>query len=146
MEEPWLQQSKYGMDSQKVGCDASVIRGMSAWAKKPENVMKAKDPYVLFPNAPEEKRVDEKWTTKQRYEWDSYFSTISGPYFMAPTDNRLVRRSLALRDIWCSYDEAFSVGAIMKVTAFALTHYSAMRAGQNPKPGEGKSCFDKLNI
>lgn len=110
---------------------------MSKWAKQPENLEKARDPYVLFPNAPEEKRVDTKWTTKKSYGWDSYFSTISGPYFMAPTDNRVVRRSLALRDIWCSYDEAFSMGAILRVSAFAVTHYSEIKAGQNPKPGEG---------
>lgn len=112
---------------------------MDKWAKKPENKEKAHDPYVLSPSTKAEDRVDKKMTMKKSIGWDSFFGTLSVPYFMVGIDNPLVRRSLGLRGVYCSYDEAMSIGAITRVLAFAIWHPVSMLGGLNPKPGEGPS-------
>jgi len=113
--------------------------GIVRWGKDPVNKDKVRDPYVLAPGTPSDLRVDSKWTTKHSFGREADFGTYSLPYFMAATDNRLVRRSLVHRGQATSFDEAMSVGAVARVSGFALMHLPSFVWNPRPKAGEGPS-------
>jgi len=107
------------------------------WGKDAANKEKVRDPYVLAPDTPAHLRVDSKWTTKHKFGREPDFGTYSIPYFMAVTDNRLVRRSLVHRGQATSFDEAMSIGAIARLSGFVLTHLPSFASNPRPKAGEG---------
>ena len=68
--------------------------------------------------------------------YDTRFGTITLPYFMSMIDNRVVRRSIALRKEAASFDEAMSFGAVGQATGFLLRHLpSVFASGLRPKAG-----------
>jgi len=113
-------------------------KGMFKWSQAPENKSLAQDPYLLVPNIDDELRVDREWTTKYGVGYDTRFGTVTLPYFMSMIDNRVVRRSIALRKEAASFDEAMSFGAVGQATGFLLRHLpSVFASGLRPKAGDG---------
>mmetsp|Transcript_3956 Transcript_3956/g.4563 ORF Transcript_3956/g.4563 Transcript_3956/m.4563 type:complete len:395 (-) Transcript_3956:899-2083(-) len=96
-----------------------------------------KDPYVLAPGISDELRVDKSVSKKKGIAYDSTFGTVTFPYFMTSVDNRLVRRSLALRGVAASYDEAMSIGLLTRATGFLLVHLPSAIGHLKPKAGNG---------
>ena len=99
------------------------------------------DPYVLAPSA-ERTHDGETVAGWDSYRFDTDFRRFGGPFFMAPINARIVRRSLALDGhLPCTYEEGISVAALQK--AFWL--YASRGFGYfvgapipfRPKPGEG---------
>ncbi|CAE8642468.1 unnamed protein product [Polarella glacialis] len=112
---------------------------ISKFGKSEDNLEKARDPYVLAPNVADSLRVDNRWSDKKSIGYDADFGTLSVPYFMAMIDNRLVRRSLALRSQAVSYDESMSLGALARFVGFAAWHLPSFCGSGRPKAGEGPS-------
>lgn len=118
------------------GGTLASVKAISKWAKiHPQQV---NDPYILAPGLSASLRADSKWSEVEGVRYNRDFGTIEVPYFMAVVDNRVVRRSLALRRQKLSFDESMSVGAVARAALFALLHpLSFYRSGR--QPGEGPS-------
>ena len=100
-----------------------------------------KDPYVLAPGA-QVAGGGETVTGWDKYRFDSDFKTIGGPFFMAPINARVVRRSLALNGhLPCRYAEGISLGAWMKSSWLWMSRGFGYFVGApiktQPKSGEG---------
>ena len=99
------------------------------------------DPYVLAPDA--EGKLDRETVTGwERPRFDRDFSAIGAPFFMAPINARIVRRSLALSGrLPCSYAEGISVGAGLRASWLWLSRGFGYFVGApiplSPKPGQG---------
>ena len=99
------------------------------------------DPYVLAPGA---KRSQDGETVSG---WDSRrfdvdFQRFGGPFFMAPINARVVRRSLALAGhLPCTYEEGISVAAWLKAAwiyiSRGLGYFVGAPIPMQPKSGEG---------
>jgi len=99
------------------------------------------DPYVLAPRA-EGKLERETVTGWDRSRFDRDFRALGGPFFMAPINARIVRRSLALSGrLPCSYAEGMSVGAGLKAGWLWVSRGFGCFVGApiplSPKPGQG---------
>ncbi len=99
------------------------------------------DPYVLAPRA-EGKLERETVTGWDRPRFDRDFRALGVPYFMAPINARIVRRSLALSGrLPCSYAEGMSVGAGLKAGWLWISRGFGYFVGApiplSPKPGQG---------
>jgi short subunit dehydrogenase-like uncharacterized protein len=99
------------------------------------------DPYVLAPGA--ERSSDSEtvagWDSRR---FDRDFRRLGGPFFMAPINARVVRRSLALDGhLPCTYEEGISVAAWLKAAWLYLSRGFGYFVGapipMQPKPGEG---------
>jgi short subunit dehydrogenase-like uncharacterized protein len=99
------------------------------------------DPYVLAPGA-EGKLEGETVTGWDRRRFDRDFRAVGGPFFMAPINARIVRRSLALSGrLPCSYAEGMSVGAGLRAgwlwMSRGLGYFVGAPIPLSPKPGQG---------
>ena len=99
------------------------------------------DPYVLAPRA-EGKLKRETVTGWDRLRFDSDFRAVGAPFFMAPINARIVRRSLALSGrLPCSYAEGISMGAGLRASWLWLSRGFGYFVGApiplSPKPGQG---------
>ena len=99
------------------------------------------DPYVLAPEA-NVRGNGESVTGWDHYRFDRDFKTVGGPFFMAPINARIVRRSLALNGkLPCSYEEGISAGAWVKSGWLWMSRGFGYFVGApiplRPKPGEG---------
>lgn len=99
------------------------------------------DPYVLAPRA-EGKLERETVTGWDRSRFDRDFRAFGGPFFMAPINARIVRRSLALSGrLPCSYAEGISVGAGLKAgwlwVSRGFGYFVGAPIPLSPKPGQG---------
>jgi short subunit dehydrogenase-like uncharacterized protein len=100
-----------------------------------------RDPYAL---APEHgiQREAESVTGWDRLRFDTDFRTFGGPFFMAPVNARIVRRTLALTGrLPCSYAEGISLAAGLKTLWLWASRGFGLFVGQpiplRPKPGQG---------
>ena len=99
------------------------------------------DPYVLAPGyqqAPDGETVG-GWDS---YRYDPDLRCLGGPFFMAPINARIVRRSLALDgQLPCTYEEGISVTALLKASWLYLSRGFGYFVGApiplRPQPGEG---------
>jgi short subunit dehydrogenase-like uncharacterized protein len=99
------------------------------------------DPYVLAPGA---KRSDESetvagWDTRR---FDSDLRRLGVPFFMAPINARIVRRSLAIDGhLPCTYKEGVSVAALLKTVCLYASRGFGYFIGApipfHPQSGEG---------
>jgi short subunit dehydrogenase-like uncharacterized protein len=102
-------------------------------------------PYLLTPDAPESLRVDQAVSAKaqQGFGWSEEFNRYTLPWPMALVDNRIVRRSLVLREQPTQVDESLAVEALGRLGLFALRHLPSvmpyLSAKSRPKAGEGPS-------
>jgi short subunit dehydrogenase-like uncharacterized protein len=99
------------------------------------------DPYVLAPRV-EGKLERETVTGWDRPRFDRDFGTLGVPFFMAPINARIVRRSLALSGrLPCSYAEGMSVGAGLRAGWLWISRGFGYFVGApiplSPKPGQG---------
>jgi short subunit dehydrogenase-like uncharacterized protein len=99
------------------------------------------DPYVLAPGA-EGKLERETVTGWDRPRFDRDFRALGVPFFMAPINARIVRRSLALTGrLPCSYAEGLSVGAGLRASWLWISRGFGYFVGApiplSPKPGQG---------
>jgi short subunit dehydrogenase-like uncharacterized protein len=99
------------------------------------------DPYVLAPEA-NVQGGGETVTGWDHYRFDRDFKTFGGPFYMAPINARVVRRSLALNGhLPCSYKEGISLGAWLKPGWLFISRGFGYFVGApvrlRPKPGEG---------
>jgi short subunit dehydrogenase-like uncharacterized protein len=99
------------------------------------------DPYVLAPEATI-RREGETVKGWDQLRFDRDFKAIGGPFFMAPINARIVRRSLALNGhLPCSYEEGISAGAWLKAGWLWMSRGFGYFVGApipfRPKPGEG---------
>ena len=99
------------------------------------------DPYVLAPGA-EGKLERETVTGWDRPRFDRDFRAFGVPFFMAPINARIVRRSLALSGrLPCSYAEGMSVGAGLRAgwlwVSRGLGYFVGAPIPLSPKPGQG---------
>ena len=99
------------------------------------------DPYVLAPEATHQSH-GETVAGWDHYRFDRDFKTVGGPFFMAPINARIVRRSLALNGhLPCSYEEGISLGAWMKSGWLLMSRGFGYFVGApiplRPRPGEG---------
>ena len=99
------------------------------------------DPYVLAPGAA---RVDDGETVAgwDSYRFDADLRRFGGPFFMAPINARIVRRSLALEDhLPCTYAEGISVAAWLGAAWLYLSRGFGYFVGDpipmRPRSGEG---------
>lgn len=99
------------------------------------------DPYVLAPGA---KRSDGDETVSgwDSRRFDTDFGRLGGPFFMAPINARVVRRSLALDGhLPCTYEEGISVAALLKAGWLYLSRGFGYFVGApiplRPQSGEG---------
>lgn len=99
------------------------------------------DPYVLAPEAdvPASGETVRGW---DRFRYDRDFKTFGVPFYMAPINARIVRRSLALNGhLPCSYEEGMSLGALLKPGWLFMSRGFGYFVGApvrfRPKPGEG---------
>lgn len=99
------------------------------------------DPYVLAPGAARshESETVAGWDSRR---FDTDFQRFGGPFFMAPINARVVRRSLALDDqLPCTYEEGISTGALLKAAWLYLSRGFGYFVGapipMKPKSGEG---------
>ena len=99
------------------------------------------DPYVLAPGA---KRSGDSETVSgwDSRRFDADFRRFGGPFFMAPINARVVRRSLALGDhLPCTYAEGISAGAWLKASWLWLSRGFGYFVGapipMKPESGEG---------
>ncbi len=99
------------------------------------------DPYVLAPGA---KRSDDGETVSgwDSRHFDADFRRIGGPFFMAPINARVVRRSLALGGhLPCTYAEGISTGAWLRASWLWLSRGFGYFVGapipMKPESGEG---------
>jgi short subunit dehydrogenase-like uncharacterized protein len=99
------------------------------------------DPYVLAPGAKssQDGETVSGWDSRR---FDTDFRRFGGPFFMAPINARVVRRSLALDGhLPCTYEEGISVAALLKVvwlyTSRGLGYFVGAPIPLQPKSGEG---------
>ena len=99
------------------------------------------DPYVLAPGA---KRSHDGETVSgwDSRRFDTDFRRFGGPFFMAPINARVVRRSLAIDGhLPCTYEEGISTAALLKASWLWLSRGFGYFVGapipMKPKPGEG---------
>ena len=99
------------------------------------------DPYVLAPGA---ERSDESETVRgwDSLRFDGDFGRFGGPFFMAPINARVVRRSLAIGGhLPCTYEEGISTGAWLGASWLWLSRGFGYFVGapipMKPEPGEG---------
>ena len=107
--------------------------------------------YLLAPDADEALKVDTAVSPKARrgVGWDAALGSVTLPWLMASVDNRIVRRSLVLRQQATHYDESLSSGALVRLGSFALRHISSvlpyLSRSTRPKSGEGPSAAIQRN-
>ena len=99
------------------------------------------DPYVLAPGA-ERSHEDETVSGWDARRFDTDLRQFGGPFFMAPINARVVRRSLALDgQLPCTYEEGISTAALLKVVWLYVSRGFGYFVGapipMKPKPGEG---------
>jgi len=99
------------------------------------------DPYVLAPSA-ERSHDGETVAGWDSRRFDSDLRRFGGPFFMAPINARVVRRSLALDGhLPCTYEEGISVAALLKVVWLYASRGFGYFVGApiplQPKSGEG---------
>ncbi len=99
------------------------------------------DPYVLAPGA-ERSDDDETVSGWDSRRFDADFRRFGGPFFMAPINARVVRRSLALGGhLPCTYAEGISTGAWLKASWLWLSRGFGYFVGapipMKPESGEG---------
>ena len=114
------------------------IKGIREWAKSTSK-SDMEDPYFLAPNASANLKVDKKWTQMNGVRFNKEFMTLTVPHIMALVDNRVVRRSIALRNQRVSFDEAMSFGGVARMAAFTLLHLPDIVGTGRPKAGSGPS-------
>lgn len=100
-----------------------------------------RDPYVLAPGAVPSS-AEETVAGWDAYRFDRDFHRWGGPFFMAPINARIVRRSLALLEqLPCSYEEGISAGAWLRTGLVYLSRGFGYFVGDpvtfQPKPGQG---------
>jgi short subunit dehydrogenase-like uncharacterized protein len=99
------------------------------------------DAYVLAPST-ELRASDETVAGWDSLRFDRDFSRFGGPFFMAPINARIVRRSLALDGhLPCTYEEGLSVSAWLKTgwlyASRGFGYFVGAPIPLRPKPGEG---------
>lgn len=99
------------------------------------------DPYVLAPGA-ERSHDGETVSGWDSHRFDSDFRRFGGPFFMAPINARVVRRSLAIDGhLPCSYEEGISTGALIKTSwlwlSRGLGYFVGAPIPMKPTSGEG---------
>ncbi len=99
------------------------------------------DPYVLVPGA-ERAANGETVAGWDSFRFDPDLRRFGGPFFMAPINARIVRRSLALDGhLPCTYEEGISVAAWLKAgwlyTSRGFGYFVGAPIPLRPKPGEG---------
>lgn len=99
------------------------------------------DPYVLAPGA-KRSHDGETVTGWDSRRFDVDFRRFGGPFFMAPINARVVRRSLALDGhLPCSYEEGISTAALLKAAWLYLSRGFGYFVGApiplKPESGEG---------
>jgi short subunit dehydrogenase-like uncharacterized protein len=99
------------------------------------------DPYVLAPGATG-RDPDETVAGWDQPRFDRDFKAIGMPFFMAPINARIVRRSLALSGrLPCLYEEGISAGAWLKAGWLWMSRGFGYFVGAPipffPKPGQG---------
>lgn len=99
------------------------------------------DPYVLAPGA---KRSHDGETVSgwDSHRFDTDFRRFGGPFFMAPINARVVRRSLAIDGhLPCTYEEGISAAALLKTawlyTSRGFGFFVGAPIPMEPKSGEG---------
>lgn len=99
------------------------------------------DPYVLAPGVKSSYDGESVcgWDSRR---FDSDFRQFGGPFFMAPINARIVRRSLAFDGhLPCTYEEGISTLALLKASWLWLSRGFGYFVGapipMKPKPGEG---------
>lgn len=100
-----------------------------------------RDPYVLVPD-PQAARTDTHVAGFRKLHYDSDFGSLGGPFFMAPVNARIVRRSLyLLGQLPCDYSEGISMGAWARVLALMGSRGFGYFVGEpinfKPESGEG---------
>jgi short subunit dehydrogenase-like uncharacterized protein len=99
------------------------------------------DPYVLAPGA--ERSADgETVAGWDVFRFDRDLRRFGGPFFMAPINARVVRRSLALDGrLPCTYEEGIALAAWLKAGWLYMSRGFGFFVGApiplSPKPGEG---------
>ena len=99
------------------------------------------DPYVLAPGA-ERSHDDETVAGWDSRHFDPDLRRFGVPFFMAPINARVVRRSLALDGhLPCTYEEGISVAALLKAAWIYISRGFGYFVGapipMQPKSGEG---------
>ena len=99
------------------------------------------DPYVLAPGA-KASHDNETVSGWDAWRFDVDFRRFGGPFFMAPINARVVRRSLAIDGhLPCTYEEGISTGALLKASWLWLSRGFGYFVGapipMKPAPGEG---------
>ena len=99
------------------------------------------DPYVLVPD-PEAARTDTHATGFRKVRYDADFGSFGGPFFMAPVNAKIVRRTLyLLGQLPCEYTEGISMGAWARAIKLFASRGFGYFVGDpinfNPKSGEG---------
>ncbi len=99
------------------------------------------DPYVLAPGA-KGRSEQETITGWDRPRFDRDFRALGVPFFMAPVNARIVRRSLSLSGrLPCSYAEGMSVGSGLRASWLWISRGFGYFVGDpiplSPKPGQG---------
>lgn len=99
------------------------------------------DPYVLAPGA-ERAHDGETVAGWDSYRFDADLRRFGGPFFMAPINARIVRRSLALDGhLPCTYEEGISVaawlGAAWLFMSRGLGYFVGAPIPLRPQSGEG---------
>lgn len=99
------------------------------------------DPYVLAPGSKpsDDSETVSGWDSRR---FDADFRRFGGPFFMAPINARVVRRSLALGGhLPCTYAEGISTGAWLKASWLWLSRGFGYFVGapipMKPESGEG---------
>ena len=99
------------------------------------------DPYVLAPGAvsSNESETVGGWDSLR---FDADFQKLGGPFFMAPINARIVRRSLALDGhLPCTYEEGIATTALLKAAWLYLSRGFGYFVGapipMQPESGEG---------
>ncbi|TPV96713.1 MAG: saccharopine dehydrogenase [Myxococcales bacterium FL481] len=124
---------------------AGTNKTLETLAKLPESgdydATFCRDPYVLAPNA-DRKLENETITGWDRPTFDPDFKAFGTPFFMAPINARIVRRSLALGGhLPCSYAEGLSLGAGLRAGWLWISRGFGYFVGDpiplSPKSGQG---------
>ncbi len=99
------------------------------------------DPYVLAPGA-ERSHEGETVSGWDSHRFDTDFRRFGGPFFMAPINARVVRRSLAIDGhLPCTYEEGVSATALLKVAwlyaSRGFGYFVGAPIPMEPRSGEG---------